>query len=480
MRVRYRPGRWVAVTGPRTWLLVDADPDAPLVARCWALARAGADELELVGAIAAAGLRTVGGFAAAGYTDGTGQVIVHGPATVTLTGTDGTTRTLTANHVTTWVETRLDTSLATITLSGPAADGPALPLDVGVALAGDLAVELTPQTLAPPAENTPPTAAPEPAEVAEQEPAPERAPVPEQTASVEQAPVPEVITSLPLTFEPAAPTELAVPPAPAEPPTSSTPPGHAELAEPAVPLVLAAPAEPTVPPALAEQPPQAAPRPSAEPLAPAEPAAAQVEGTTTLVTGLPVKPEDTEVIGGTTAVITHLPWVIADDPGVTRARPALTTTAPLLVPAIRCDSGHWNPPHAVACRVCGAGLPLQQPVEVPRPPLGALRLSSGDLVQLDRGVLLGRAPDAAAVNQPVRPHMVRLRSPDGDVSRNHVEVRLHGWQVLVLDLGSRNGTEVRPPADLPFALVPHQPVEIAPGTVVGLAEGVEFVFEVTG
>ncbi|SES06795.1 hypothetical protein SAMN04487818_107127 [Actinokineospora terrae] len=90
MRVRYRPGRWVAVTGPRTWLLVDADPDAPLVARCWALARAGADELELVGAIAAAGLRTVGGFAAAGYADGTGQVIVHGPTTVTLTSTDGT------------------------------------------------------------------------------------------------------------------------------------------------------------------------------------------------------------------------------------------------------------------------------------------------------------------------------------------------------------------------------------------------------
>ncbi|SES06816.1 FHA domain-containing protein [Actinokineospora terrae] len=213
---------------------------------------------------------------------------------------------------------------------------------------------------------------------------------------------------------------------------------------------------------------------------PVEPAADQVEGKTTLVTGLPTKPEDTEVIGGTTAVITHLPWVIADDPGATRARPALSATAPLLVPAIRCDSGHWNPPHAVACRVCGAGVPLQQPVEVPRPPLGALRLSSGDLVQLDRGVLLGRAPDVAAVKQPVRPHVVRLRSPDGDVSRNHVEVRLHGWQVLVLDLGSRNGTEVRPPADLPFALVPHQPVEIAPGTVVGLAEGVEFVFEVTG
>ncbi|WP_026424754.1 FHA domain-containing protein [Actinokineospora inagensis] len=372
MEVRYRPGGWVAVTGPRTWLLVAADAAAPLVARCWELARAGADEVELVGAIAADGLRAVRDFAVAGFAEGAGQVIVRGAARVELTGTDGSTRVVTAEHVSTWVETRLDRSTVRLVLGGPVTEGSALPLDSGVVRAGGLDIELA------------------------------QALVPAEPAEAVQAVAAPVVVS---------PAAVAV----------------------------------TVPE----------------------------------TTKLPVDERTTHLPAeGTTEVITHLAWAVAEDPGATRARPA-TAAAPTLVPAIRCDSGHWNPPHAVACRVCGAGVPPQQPVDIPRPTLGALRLSSGDLVQLDRGVLLGRAPDVGS-DQSVRPHVVRLRSPDGDISRNHVEIRLLGWQVFAVDLGSRNGTVVAPPADLPFDLVAYQPVEIVPGTVVSLADDTSFVFEVVG
>ena len=39
-----------------------------------------------------------------------------------------------------------------------------------------------------------------------------------------------------------------------------------------------------------------------------------------------------------------------------------------------------------------------------------------------------------------RPHLVRLASAENDISRNHAEVILEGWHVLVRDLGSTNGT----------------------------------------
>ena len=68
---------------------------------------------------------------------------------------------------------------------------------------------------------------------------------------------------------------------------------------------------------------------------------------------------------------------------------------------------------------------------MPRPPLGVLRLSTGDLVTLDRSVLLGRAPklgEGIAVTD--RPHVVKVPSPERDVSRNHVDVVLDNRDVV--------------------------------------------------
>lgn len=151
-----------------------------------------------------------------------------------------------------------------------------------------------------------------------------------------------------------------------------------------------------------------------------------------------------------------------------------------MVLAVRCLSGHHNAPHAIRCRVCGQELPTAQPEPTPRPALGLLRLSTGDVVTLDRGVLIGRAPRAAEETDGDGPHLVRVASPDNEISRNHVEILLDGWHVLVRDLGSTNGTTVALPGSSPVRVRPGDQQTIEPGTTITLADQVSLVFEVTG
>ena len=138
-----------------------------------------------------------------------------------------------------------------------------------------------------------------------------------------------------------------------------------------------------------------------------------------------------------------------------------------------------NPPSEARCRRCGAALP-SDPVVVPRPVLGVLRLSVGDVISLDRDVVIGRnpKPDFPGADGEERPHVVRLSSEDSDISRTHLRVMLDGWHVLVADLNSTNGTLVTLPGREPEQLRPGQPMPIKPGTVVTLADGIDFRYEV--
>jgi hypothetical protein len=125
-------------------------------------------------------------------------------------------------------------------------------------------------------------------------------------------------------------------------------------------------------------------------------------------------------------------------------------------------------------------LPPQQPVELPRPQLGVLRLSNGDTVALDRAAILGRNPRLPAGYAGEQPNLVRLSDPGKDISSQHLEVTLDYWHVLVTDLGSTNGTEVILPGQMPITLRANDPMTIEPGTRVVLAGVFDFVFEVTG
>lgn len=152
-----------------------------------------------------------------------------------------------------------------------------------------------------------------------------------------------------------------------------------------------------------------------------------------------------------------------------------------VVLAVLCPAGHPSPPHAGACRTCGREIPPQQPFQTPRPALGVLRISTGGVVPLDRGVLLGRAPrvnEELPANQ--RPHLLKVGGVDRDISRNHAEVVLEGWHVLVRDLGSTNGTTVTLPGEEAVRLRPTEDQGIEPGTVITLADEVSLTYEVDG
>ncbi|MDR0959749.1 MAG: FHA domain-containing protein [Propionibacteriaceae bacterium] len=171
-------------------------------------------------------------------------------------------------------------------------------------------------------------------------------------------------------------------------------------------------------------------------------------------------------------------------PVTTPSEPVATPSEPvfdeadILVAAVFCPSGHPNPPSAVTCRVCHQLVGPQEPVEVPRPPLGVLRLSSGGTVILDRGVILGRNPHEIIGATGPQPNLVRIADPNKDISSQHLEVRLEDWYVTVRDLGSTNGTQVFLPHRAPIALRPNEPMTIEPGARVVLAQAFDFVFEV--
>jgi pSer/pThr/pTyr-binding forkhead associated (FHA) protein len=77
--------------------------------------------------------------------------------------------------------------------------------------------------------------------------------------------------------------------------------------------------------------------------------------------------------------------------------------------------------------------------------------------------------------------VLRLPSPGKDISRNHLHIRLVGWRVVATDLGSTNGTTIRPPDGGPAeALPPGGTRVIEPGAEVTLAGVVSFIYEATG
>jgi FHA domain len=156
-----------------------------------------------------------------------------------------------------------------------------------------------------------------------------------------------------------------------------------------------------------------------------------------------------------------------------------TGVAPTVL-AVSCPNGHLGPPYDETCRICGAPIPPQGPFSAPRPSLGVLQLSSGATVPLDRDIVLGRGPSAGAAAADENVRLVRVPSPNNDISRNHVLISLEGWHVLATDLGSTNGTLVTPPGGETVRLSPHEAVTIVPGTVVALADEIEMQFDPRG
>lgn len=101
-------------------------------------------------------------------------------------------------------------------------------------------------------------------------------------------------------------------------------------------------------------------------------------------------------------------------------------------------------------------------------------------MDIERRVVIGRAPSASRVASSDLPQLVTVPSPHQDISRSHVEVRTEDWHILVTDLNSTNGTVVRPPGRPEQLLHPGQSVVVEAGWTVDLGDGITVVVEAAG
>jgi hypothetical protein len=108
---------------------------------------------------------------------------------------------------------------------------------------------------------------------------------------------------------------------------------------------------------------------------------------------------------------------------------------------------------------------------------GRVRVSTGQVVTLDRTVIIGRRPRSTRASGANLPHLIAVDSPQQDISRSHLEIRPEGDTVVVIDLHTTNGsTLLRAGAD-PMRLHPGEQTLVLTGDVVDLGDGVEVTFE---
>ena len=142
--------------------------------------------------------------------------------------------------------------------------------------------------------------------------------------------------------------------------------------------------------------------------------------------------------------------------------------------AVRCPRGHLTDPLAEVCRSCGDPVPAQEPARVLRPQLGVLLLPDGEVVPLDRPVVLGRQPAPSGPGD--WPHLVRLPHDSTYVSRRHLRIDLDDWHVLAEDLASRGGTTIFSPGRDPEKIRAHEPHLLEDGTTLDLASAYQVTY----
>ncbi|MGP9662344.1 FHA domain-containing protein [Arthrobacter sp. AOP36-C1-22] len=151
------------------------------------------------------------------------------------------------------------------------------------------------------------------------------------------------------------------------------------------------------------------------------------------------------------------------------------TTGPLVLGRL-CAEGHANPPTSSSCGLCQGTL-TDDPTDVARPSLGRMVISDGDIVELDRPAVVGRQPTISRSASESMPRVVQVKSPSGDISRSHLEVRLEGWHVMLVDLMATNGTLLVRQGMPPRRLGQGEKLMLLDGDIADLADGVSLRFE---
>lgn len=142
--------------------------------------------------------------------------------------------------------------------------------------------------------------------------------------------------------------------------------------------------------------------------------------------------------------------------------------------AVRCPQGHVSNPVLPECRACGSTIPDQKPEEIPRPQLGKITMPNGDSIPLDKTVVLGRAPHALEGGDQ---HLVTVNTT-GEISRQHALVTIDGWNVVLRDLNTTNGTFLTLPGQPTIQLRSGEDYLVEPGSEIDLADALTLRFEV--
>ncbi|GAA3701072.1 hypothetical protein GCM10022377_13210 [Zhihengliuella alba] len=143
-----------------------------------------------------------------------------------------------------------------------------------------------------------------------------------------------------------------------------------------------------------------------------------------------------------------------------------------------CAEGHANPPTSSNCFVCGAQL-SGDAHQVLRPALGRMTVNDGaheSVHELTRSVVVGRQPAYRGKSEPT-PRLMQVNSPSGDISRSHVQVRVEGWHVELVDLAATNGTVLVRSGHPPRRLGRDESVLLLSGDIADLGDGVSLRFE---
>jgi hypothetical protein len=159
--------------------------------------------------------------------------------------------------------------------------------------------------------------------------------------------------------------------------------------------------------------------------------------------------------------------------------PPVPPSVPPAVPPFDDHDGHtvaggWDPNQFARQQ---PGIPGQpQAPSVTAHAVARLVFSKGETVDVDRAVLIGRAPEARRFTSTDQPRLVTVPSPHQEISSTHVEVRPgsgadHG-SAVVTDLGSTNGTLLTQPGLDEEELQPGMAVQLLPGAVIDLGDGV--------
>lgn len=436
MRVRYSHGsrRLVVVGG---LLVLTADP--ALAGRAWDAATGGADADALLVEFVRGGFAALGPFALVELTGRRARVIVRGDLPTEVRTADGV-RQWSGTGLTTWAEHTID-GVQRIVIGGETGRGADsdvewLPLGEGVVRCGGVQCgefDLAAQPASRPADT------------------PVRMPAPGGDPDR-----PEVV-------RPALRTQTWTP----DDEPGSVPVGG--------------------PPVIDPPPPPPAPRPASVPARPAVPAMAAGRPPVTLdpAQTRTDDPEDGfDHLWGSTVMRSVEDAAIREPTGETMipgAGAALDAPTRLEPVGSSAGAGPARLGDHDGFTISASGLDvLRRQAQAGRPdpvpgPSARLELSTGDVVTLDRDVVIGRRPQVDNVHGGHLPTVVTVPSPQQDVSRTHLRIGWSAGRVRATDLNSKNGTVLISADGRTGTLPSGAPHSLDDGDTLDLGDGITVV-----